>query len=121
MMKYYLKTDTEEQMYESLEGAGLIFKNYDSKDPKNQKPDDADENWEPTGSYVWQENCESVVMIGGIAKATGNMVVDDDGNEIKEFVQVAGYHANVMAKGGLETQLPVIPTPNTPSYKWAGE
>ena len=118
-MNYYLKTDTEVQMWEALEAAGLAKREYDPEDPLNVAPEEATQGWEPTGAFDWVFTGLALDVIGTIHKPTGNMLTDADGMEYPETAPIDGFHANLIADEGLN--LPVIIPPETPYRVWAGD
>ena len=119
-MNYYLKTDSEADMWVALEGEGLAVKDYDPEDPLNTRPDnlEIDTEWEPTGAYDWRFTGQALDIIGTIWKATGNILTDDEGFEYPEMTAIDGFHANLIADAGLT--LPTIEAPATPYRVWAG-
>lgn len=123
MKKYYLKTNTEQDIWEALETAGLAVRHYDMEDENNIRPEDADENWYPTGDYEWEFTGNALDMIGKIYVETGEMMLNGNSEEeiyYPETVAVEGYHANLIAEEGIEG-LPEIDPPSNPNRKWAGE
>lgn len=120
MIYYYLKTDTEEQMWEALESAGLAKREYDREDPLNVAPEEATEGWQPTGAFEWVFTGLALDMIGTIYKPTGNMLTDSEGMEYAETASIDGWHANLITKEGVEG-LPEIMAPETPYRVWSGQ
>lgn len=118
-MYYYLKTDSEQALWEALEANGLAHKQWDMDDSLNVRPEDADEAWEPSGAYDWVFTGGALDIIGTIWKATGNTVIDSEGFEVAEMAPLEGFHANLIADEGLD--LPTIEAPSTPYRVWAGQ
>lgn len=118
---YYLKTDTEEQLWETLSVRGLAVKDFVEDDELNTRPDNIgeDADWEPTGAFNWRAvNCD-LHIIGTIYTETGNTVEDEDGHEGPEMEAVEGFHANMIADQGING-LPEVPAPSTPYSVFAG-
>jgi hypothetical protein len=121
-MIYYLKTDTEEQMWEALESRGLAKRLYDLRDDLNVQPIDDEGEWSPSGSYEWFFTGLALDIIGTIYIPTGNMIIDDDGNEYPEAEKIEGFHANLKSDIEIDTNnFPIVDAPVTPYRKWAGE
>jgi len=118
-MYYYLKANSEQELWEALEGAGLAVKDYDPEDEANQRPEDAID-WSPSGAFSWRFTGVALDLIGTIHEPSGNMLTDDEGNEYPEMVALDGYHANLIAESCIEG-LPEIVPPNTPYRIWAGQ
>ena len=122
-MNYYLKTNTEQEMWEALETANLAKKEYDMEDALNNPPEDYDyeTNGEfvKTGKYDWVALCQ-LDMIGTIYQESGTMLTDDEGNEYPEMIAIDGFHANIKTDKDV-TGLPTIEAPATPYRKWLGE
>lgn len=122
-MNYYLKTNTEQEMWEALETANLAKKEYDMEDALNNPPEDYDyeTNGEfiKTGKYDWVALCQ-LDMIGTIYQKSGTMLTDDEGNEYPEMIAIDGFHANIKTDKVVEG-LPTIDAPQTPYRKWLGE
>lgn len=122
-MNYYLKTNTEQEMWEALETANLAKKEYDMEDALNNPPEDYDyeTNGEfiKTGKYDWVALCQ-LDMIGTIYQKSGTMLTDDEGNEYPEMIAIDGFHANIKTDK-VVTGLPTIDAPQTPYRKWLGE
>ena len=122
-MNYYLKTNTEQEMWEALETANLAKKEYDMEDALNNPPEDYDyeTNGEfvKTGKYDWVALCQ-LDMIGIIYQESSTMLTDDEGNEYPEMIAVDGFHANIKTDK-VVTGLPTIDAPQTPYRKWLGE
>lgn len=123
MQTYYLKAADEQSLWEALEAAGLAHKQYDTEDPLNVAPEDADEAWEPTGAYDWIADTPMLDIIGTIYQPTGETLTDAEGMEYPEMAPVSGYHANLREDLTDEQQaaLPTIAAPATPMRKWAGD
>jgi hypothetical protein len=121
MHYYYLKATSEQALWEALEAVELAVKDYDPEDPLNVRPDDLemDAEWSPTGAYEWRFTGVALDIIGTIYKPTGNMLTNEEGFEYPEMEAIDGFHANMMAKAGVEG-LPTIEAPSTPYRKWAG-
>ena len=106
---YYLKSESEEALWQALEAAGLAAKVYS----------EFDEEGNPVGDYDWQKVGEyDLDIIGAIFKPTGETGEDENGTyEIVEPIE--GYHANI--RGITEEQaesLPTIAAPNNPVRAW---
>ena len=117
-MNLYLKTSTEQELWEALEAAGLAVKDYDPEDELNQRPDDLDE-WQPSGAFDWRFTGQALDIIGVIYKPTGTTLTDEEGFEYPEMAAIDGYHANLIAEAGLD--LPTIEAPATPYRIWSGQ
>lgn len=122
-MNYYLKTNTEQEMWEALETANLAKKEYDMEDANNIPPEDydyeANGEFVKTGKYDWVALCQ-LDMIGTIYQTSGNTLTDDEGNEYPEMIAIDGFHANIKTDK-VVTGLPTIDAPQTPYRKWLGE
>ena len=122
-MNYYLKTNTEQEMWEALETASLAKKEYDMTDTNNIQPEDYDSetNGEfiKTGKYDWVALCQ-LDMIGTIYQKSGTMLTDEEGNEYPEMIAIDGFHANIKTDKAVEG-LPTIDAPATPYRKWLGD
>ena len=122
-MNYYLKTNTEQEMWEALETANLAKKEYDMEDALNIQPEDYDyeTNGEfvKTGAYDWVALCE-LDKIGTIYQESGTMLTDDEGNQYPEMIAIDGFYANIKTDKVVEG-LPTIDAPTTPYRKWLGE
>jgi hypothetical protein len=117
-MKYFLKTADEASLWAFLESVSLAVKDYNPEDEANQRPEDADEAWEPFGEFSWRFTGEALDIIGSIWKPTGETVLDSEGNEMPEMAPIDGYHANMMASDGI-TGDAVIDEPSSPYRVWA--
>jgi len=120
MYYYYLKTDTEAQMWDALEAAGLAKREYDTEDPLNVAPEDTTEDWQPTGAFEWLFTGLALDVIGVIYKPTGEMLTDDDGGEYPEMAAIDGWHSNLITEEEVEG-LPEIVAPATPYRIWSGQ
>jgi len=121
MHYYYLKTDTEQALWEALETADLAKKEYDREDPLNIPPEDIEAEWDgPSGAYEWVFTGLALDVIGTIHQPTGNTLTDDEGFEYAEMAPIDGYHANLITSEEV-TGLPEITAPNTPYRIWAGQ
>jgi hypothetical protein len=122
-MNYYLKTNTEQEMWEALETASLSKKEYDMTDTNNIPPEDYDSEtngeFVKTGKYDWVALCQ-LDMIGTIYQKSETMLTDDEGNEYPEMIAIDGFHANIKTDK-VVTGLPTIDAPTTPYRKWLGE
>ena len=122
-MNYYLKTNTEQEMWEALETANLAKKEYDMEDTLNNPPEDYDSEtngeFVKTGKYDWVALCQ-LDMIGTIYQESGTMLTDEEGNEYPEMIAIDGFHANIKTDKAVEG-LPTIDAPTTPYRKWLGE
>lgn len=119
-MNYYLKTTSEDALWEALEAAALAVRDYDLEDELNVRPFDAQEDWQPSGAFEWRFTGQALDIIGTIYKPTGVMLTDDEGFDYPEMQALDGFHANLKADAGI-TGLPTIEAPATPYRKWAGE
>lgn len=118
-MIYYLKTASEQEMWEALETAGLAVRDYDMSDEANVMPEDADPyEWSATGAYEWRFTGKELDMIGTIYVVSGT-TPNEDGVELQTYSAIDGFHANLMAQSGI-TGLPEVPKPATPYRMWAG-
>lgn len=134
-MNYFLKTNTEAELWTALESAGIVQKVYDPTDELNVRPplDITDPNpnaWAPSGKYTRVLGREySLDVVGTIYKETGNKITTFDGFEVPEKVAIEGFHANLKVTGIEMTEerlsqlssLPIIEAPTTPYRVWAGE
>ena len=104
MKDYYLKTDTEEALWQVLLEAGLVA---DNQDPENP------------GFYPKQGIALDV--IGTIYKPTGEMLTDEEGNEFPAMAPIPGFHANLRLIGDmdLDTLEPYMVDVKTPTRVWA--
>jgi len=122
-MNYYLKTNTEQEMWEALETISLAKKEYDMEDANNIQPEDYDSEtngeFVKTGKYDWVA-LSQLDMIGTIYKESGTMLTDEEGNEYPEMIAIDGFHANIKTDK-VVTGLPTIDAPTTPYRKWLGE
>ena len=122
-MNYYLKTNTEQEMWEALETANLAKKEYDMEDALNNPPEDYDSEtngeFVKTGAYDWVALCQ-LDMIGTIYQTSETMLTDEEGNEYPEMIAIDGFHANIKTDK-VVTGLPTIDAPQTPYRKWLGE
>lgn len=122
-MNYYLKTNTEQEMWEALETVSLAKKEYDMEDALNNPPEDYDSEangeFVKTGAYDWVALCQ-LDMIGTIYQTSETMLTDDEGNEYPEMIAIDGFHANIKTDK-VVTGLPTIDAPQTPYRKWLGE
>lgn len=123
MINYYIKAADEAAMWEALVASGIAVISYDLTDPLNQKPEDAPEDWAPTGAVSYSCPGYDLDVIGIIYKDSGQ--VDEEGNPI--MVPEEGYHANLRNQEGYplteeqQAALPLIPTPANPVRIWAGD
>jgi len=103
-MIYYLKTDTEAEMWAALEAAGLAH-----------EVDSAE-------GMVWTTKPPTIAldMIGTIHKGTGQWADGEDGIRYEITEALPGFHANLKAPEGI-TGLPTIPAPSSPARKWFGD
>lgn len=106
MIDYFLRTDTQQELYDALVAAGLAVIDHFEHD----------EEGAPVDVGVWRMlDGAHLDEIGAISRPTGE--VDDDGIDVLEPVE--GYHANLRLVD-IEPQgaLPVIPTPSNPARVW---
>ena len=132
MKTYYLKNSSEQELWESLEAAGIARKRYHSDDPLNVHPGidrekDSDgyvDNWQPTGSYDWEQAISPMMLdlIGTIHRRNGQQTTDEFGNTIFLSEALEGYHANLRVDldSAQEGCLSIVGKPNNPYRKWAG-
>ena len=101
MTDYYLKFNTESEVWPALVSLGLA----------EQAPD--------TGIYFAKGI--ALDIIGTIYKPTGNTVTTPDGFTVPEMTAVDGFHANIRGTLSEEQQasLPLIDPPSTPYRVWA--
>ena len=118
MIKFYLKTNTEQEMWEALEAANLAVRDYDPTDENNIPTGETD--WTPTGAYDWRFTGYALDMIGTIYTDSDQTKTDEFGNEVPIKVAVDGFHANLKAPHTV-TGLPTVDTPATPYRVWVGE
>lgn len=57
-------------------------------------------------------------LIGALFETTGNMLIDDEGNEHPEMVSILGYHANVRAEAPIEELTSYRVYPRNPQRVW---
>ena len=119
---YYLKATSEEALFAALENAGVTQRHYDMEDPANVRPEDAEEDWVPTGEYDSLPVAGvDLDVIGPIWKRTGVMLLGEDG-EYPEMQELDGYHANIRGITAEQAEaLPTIAKPNSPVRMWAGD
>lgn len=123
---YYLKANSEQEIWEALESVDLAYKDYDTEDELNVRPDDMiDDTWQPTGAFTYVFTGTSLDMIGTIYKETGNMisVTSEEGAvvEIPEYVALEGFHANMIGSPNGDLSAIVVDAPKTPNRKFAGD
>lgn len=111
MNPYYLRADDEATMMEALDAAGLV-----GDDPE-------------TGDQIIGGDpfVIRVTVLPKLYKATGETLVDGEGNEYPEMAPVPGYHVNVFVHPDHEAQyraaladVLIDPPPETPQVKYAG-
>ena len=73
----YLKADNYDDFVSACSDAGLI---------------------DDEGNTITVSHNHCLVLLGVLHKPTGNVIKDDDGNEIPETTLLEGYHANLRAK-----------------------
>lgn len=120
MKTYYLKTSTEQEMMDALVAAGLYAKDYDPDDALNQRPQDAEMDWQPSGAFEYIKKLKDIILIGTLYDEAST-TVDEDGFEVVTLEALDGYHANV--RGDLSQEqidaLPIIDAPKTPRNIWS--
>jgi hypothetical protein len=126
MQTYYLKANTEADLWTALETAGLAHKVYNPDDPANVAPADLGpyDTWDgPSGDFEWQSDTQMLDIIGPIYVKTGKVLTDPDGMEYPETQAVAGYHANLRETltDAQVAALPTVAAPATPYRIWAGD
>lgn len=116
-MDYYIKSTDESALWESLEAAGLAYKEYDREDPLNVSNGEMD--WVPTGKFTWIPKAQ-LDVIGTIYKPTGE-TEEIDGRQIPVMQAIDGFHANLRSQLTEEQKaaLPLIDAPATPVRVWA--
>jgi hypothetical protein len=120
MKTYYLKTSTEQEMMDALVAAGLYAKDYDPEDALNQRPADAEMDWQPSGAFEYIKKLKDILLVGTIYNTT-ETTVDADGFQVFTVEAVDGYHANVRGELSQEQidALPIIDAPKTPRNIWS--
>lgn len=117
-MDYYLKTQSESDLWLALESAGLAKKVYS----------EFDEEGNPVGDFEWQrEGGYDLDIIGTIFKPTGKMLQGEDG-PYPEMAALDGFHANLrshadrLPKAQSDLLAPIIiDKPNSPVRVFAGD
>jgi hypothetical protein len=106
---YYLKAQSEADLFSALESAGLYQKVYS----------EFDEEGNPVGEFEWQRVGQyDLDIIGEIYKPTGE--TDEEGNPVMEPID--GFHANIRGITAEQAaQLPTIAKPSSPVRIWAGD
>lgn len=121
---YYLKADSEDALWNSLETAELAYKEYDLDDELNSCPEDTDfDDWAgPSGAFTWIPNI-MLDIIGTMYRDVGELITNENGIGYFETEAVAGFHANIKASLTQEQEdsLPTVSTPTTPYRRWAGD
>lgn len=123
MQTIYLKATNADVLWTALQTANLATQEHDPEDPLNQRPEDAAEDWQPSGAMKWyQKTGYDLDIIGEIWKTTDQL--DENNNPTME--KIDGYHANIrLWNGEFESDilalLPVITQPNNPVRIWAGD
>lgn len=102
---YYLKADSEDALWNALEAAELVYKEYGLE-----------------GAFTWIPNV-MLDIIGTVYVDVGELITNEDGIEYFETEAVAGFHANIKASLTQEQRdsLPIVSTPTTPYRRWAGD
>lgn len=114
MHTLYLKAADEAALWQALEDAGLVKKNYS----------EFDEEGNPVGDFEWQQlSGYDLDIIGVIYKPTGEMLTDAEGSQYPAQEQLDGYHANIRLWSGEFTAdqiaaLPTIDAPSSPVRIW---
>jgi hypothetical protein len=101
MQDYYLKTNTEKELWDCLVALDLAI-------------------WVEESSR-FQSRGINLDIIGTIYKPTGNEITTEQGYKYPETVAVPGFHANIRADLTEEqqAQLPLVAAPATPYRVWA--
>lgn len=124
MQTIYLKTTDANALWTALQNANLAHQEHDPEDPLNQRPEDAAEDWQPTGATVWHvKTGYDLDVIGEIWKPTGATETNEDGLEFPIMEKLDGYHANIRMWNAEFSQdtldlLPTIPDPTNPVRIW---
>ncbi len=111
-MNYYLKAQSEADLFAALEAANLYKKVYY----------EFDEEGNPIGDFELQKVGQyDLDVIGTIFKPTGTMLTGEDG-EYPEMAALEGFHANIRGITAEQAaMLPTIEKPNAPVRVWAGD
>jgi hypothetical protein len=90
-------------------------------------PETGEEHVQPEGEPYLVQNTHdyAIDIVGVIYRPTGNMLVDDEGNEYPETAPLDGWHVNIRLIGekmrdiveAIDAQYGV--TPETPARVWA--
>lgn len=101
MQDYHLKTNTEYDLWNCLEQAGLVV-------------------WHLESNQYRPINI-ALDVIGTIYKETGQMMRTNEGFLVAETKAIDGFHANIRGVLTEEqlSQLPLIQAPATPFRVWA--
>lgn len=100
----YLRAESEQALWDSLENADLAIKENESDD------------YRFTGI--------ALDIIGTIYEETEETTTDEYGNEYPVMEPIPGYHANLIIDSNSEeyANLPIIdPPPSSPVRIWAGQ
>jgi len=106
----YLRAPDEAAMMQALDAAGLV----------GEDPETGDET---VGGDPFRIR---VTVLPKLHEATGETLVDGEGNEYPEMAPVPGYHVNVLVHPDHEDQyrsalseVLIDPAPETPMFEWA--
>lgn len=107
----YLRATDDAAMMSALDAAGLV-----GADPETQEP-----------TVGGDPHVVRVNLLGTLHEATGEALVDGEGNEYPEMAPVLGYHVNVFVHPDHEaayratlSDVLLDPEPETPHVKYAG-
>lgn len=130
MITYFLKTDSENSMWEILEEAGLAYKKLDMTDSDNVPPLDYSEleSWEATGQYEWvfiYDNGNNELDIIGLIyedtdQTTTGIGADGEPKEYTLSAPIEGYHFNVLVKNENSVLSELNISPSNPIRVFAG-
>jgi len=88
-MIHYIKTTSEQQVYEALEQAGACQRVYDPADPANQAPQHKTETWTPSGAFDWVlDDGVELDMIGTIHVQKRDITIDESGDPQLELFTI---------------------------------
>jgi hypothetical protein len=88
-MIHYIKTTSEQHVYQALEQAGACTRVYDPADPANQAPADTTETWTPSGAFDWVlDDGVELDMIGMIHVQKCDITIDENGEPQLELFTV---------------------------------
>lgn len=75
------------------------------------------------GKLITSRHGLSIILLGTLYAETGNMLMDDEGNEYPEKAPIDGYHVNIRTKNQNEVDAlaDYIVDVDSPLVKYAGE